>query len=232
MSFQKASASINRRRRLLDLDADAGAITDQLGVDPVLGPLIAAWPGVRVPGAADGFEIAVRAVVGQQVSVAGARTVLARLVRTYGKPVTSSESGPVGFHFPTPDALAAADPTTLPMPRARGRTLVRLAAAVADGQLSLDAGADRSETTAALLAFPGIGPWTAAYVRMRALGDPDVLLTTDLGVRRAAERLGLDGSPAGLERLGAAWAPWRSYATHYLWHVIFDRPATDVGTTL
>lgn len=223
--------AVARLRRLLDLDADASAITDQLGSDPVLGAAVATWPGGRVPGAADGFEVAVRAVVGQQVSVAGARAVLGRLVMAYGKPVTSSQPADVGFHFPTPESIAGADPTTLPMPRARGRTLVGLAAAVADGQLSLDAGADRDETTAALLALPGIGPWTAAYVRMRALGDPDILLATDLGVRRAAVRLGLDATPAALDLLGTGWAPWRSYATHYLWHVSSERPTTDVGTT-
>jgi AraC family transcriptional regulator of adaptative response / DNA-3-methyladenine glycosylase II len=214
--------AVARARRLLDLDADAAAVDKVLGADPLLAPLVAAWPGMRVVGAVDGFEMAVKAVVGQQVSVAGARTVTARLVTAYGKPVTAPD-GAVTHHFPTAEALAAADPTTLPMPRSRGRTLVALSAAVAEDALDLDAGADRDATTAALLALPGIGPWTADYVRMRALGDPDVLLTTDLGVRRGLERLGSAGDPRSAAATGEHWRPWRSYALMHLWHLVTDR---------
>jgi AraC family transcriptional regulator of adaptative response / DNA-3-methyladenine glycosylase II len=214
--------AVARARRLLDLDADAAAVDKVLGADPLLAPLVAAWPGMRVVGAVDGFEMAVKAVVGQQVSVAGARTVTARLVAAYGKPVTAPD-GAVTHQFPTAEALAAADPTTLPMPRSRGRTLVALSAAVAEDALDLDAGADRDATTAALLALPGIGPWTADYVRMRALGDPDVLLTTDLGVRRGLERLGSAGDPRSAAATGEHWRPWRSYALMHLWHLVTDR---------
>jgi len=178
---------------------------------------------MRVPGSVDGIEVAVRAVIGQQVSVAGARTVMARLLTTYGKPVTRVSYPGVTHHFPTADALAAADPESLPMPRARARALVGLCAAVADGQLDLDVGAERTETTAALLALPGVGPWTADDVRLRALGDPDVLLSTDLGVRRALERLGVAGDPQSAAVLGQRWRPWRSYALMHLWHLVTDR---------
>ncbi|MGH8892900.1 MAG: DNA-3-methyladenine glycosylase 2 family protein [Actinomycetes bacterium] len=215
--------AVARARRLLDLDADSAAVDGVLATDPLLAPLVAAWPGVRVPGAVDGIEMAVKAVVGQQVSVAGARTVTARLVRTYGKPVSGPAPDGVSHHFPTADALAAADPDSMPMPRSRGRTLVALCAAVADGRLDVDAGADRDETTAGLLALPGVGPWTADYVRMRALGDPDVLLTTDLGVRRGLERLGAAGDPSAAAAHGDRWRPWRSYALIHLWHVVTDR---------
>jgi len=218
--------AVARARRLLDLDADSSAVDEVLGDDPLLGRLVAAWPGMRVPGAVDGAEMAVRAVIGQQVSVAGARTVAARLASAYGKPVTASgtgSSGSVTHHFPTAEALAGVDPETLPMPRRRGQTLVALCAAVARGEVDLDAGADRDETSAALLAMPGIGPWTADYVRMRALGDPDVLLTTDLGVRRGLERLGTAGDPLAASALGERWRPWRSYALMHLWHLVTDR---------
>lgn len=222
--------AVARARRLLDLDADSAAVDDVLAADPLLAPLVAAWPGVRVPGAVDGFEMAVRAVVGQQVSVAGARTVTARLVRTYGKPVTAPDQTRVTHHFPTPEALAAADPAALPMPRARGRTLVALATAVADGAVDLDVGADREETTAALLRLPGIGPWTADYVRMRALGDPDVGLVTDLGVRRGLARLGAAGDLQAAARRASTWRPWRSYAVMHLWHLVTDRSLPTPAT--
>jgi len=224
--------AVARARRLLDLDADSAAVDDVLGSDPLIGPLVAAWPGMRVPGAVDGLELAVKAVIGQQVSVAGARTVAARLASAYGKPVTASdrtqdhspgEARGVTHHFPTADALAGIDPETLPMPRSRGRSLVALCTAVAEGRIRLDAGADRDDTTAALLAVPGIGPWTADYVRMRALSDPDVLLTTDLGVRRGLERLGSPGDPRSAAAAGQHWRPWRSYALMHLWHLVTDR---------
>jgi AraC family transcriptional regulator of adaptative response / DNA-3-methyladenine glycosylase II len=214
--------AVARCRRLLDLDADAVAVDEHLGADPLLAPLVQAWPGIRLPGTTDGAETAVRAVVGQQVSVAGGRTVTARLAREYGKPLTSPEGG-LTHHFPKAEALAAADPETLPMPRSRGRALVTMCAALAEGRLDLDPGADRDEVSAALTALPGIGPWTADYVRLRALGDPDVLLTTDLGVRRGLERLGAAGDPRSAADHGERWRPWRSYALMYLWHVATDR---------
>ena len=172
-----------RVRRLLDLDADPLAVDEVLAGQPALAGLVARRPGLRSPGAVDGFEMAVRAVIGQQVSVAGARTVLGRLVAEHGQP--AFDSRPDWRLFPEPAVIAGLDPATLPMPRARGRTLVALAAAMADGSLVLEPARIGPSTRAALLALPGIGPWTADYLLMRALGDPDVYLGTDLGVRQA-----------------------------------------------
>lgn len=209
------AAAVARCRRLLDLDADPLAVAAHLGADPLLAPLIEARPGRRVPGCPDGAELAVRAVVGQQVSLAAARALAGRLVAAAGKPLTAPR-GAVTHLFPTPEVLAGLDPATLPLPRARARALVSLAAALAGG-LRLDPAADRHEAHAALRALPGIGGWTARYVLMRGLGDPDVLLTDDLVVRRAAGRLGLPADPAGLAAATRGWAPWRSYATAALW---------------
>jgi len=202
-------AAVARLRRLLDLDADPAAVDTALGDRPELAPLVAKRPGLRSPGTVDGFELAVRAVVGQQASVAGAGRVLARLVERAGPAVFPDEPDRL---FPTPPQLAAQDPSEMPMPKARAATLHALADATGGGTMALDPGGDRAATRAALRAVPGIGQWTADYVVMRALGDPDILLATDLGVRHAARSLDLDlgdGRPD--------WAPWRSYATHHLW---------------
>jgi AraC family transcriptional regulator of adaptative response / DNA-3-methyladenine glycosylase II len=204
--------AVRRVRRLLDLDADPVAVDAALGADAVLARSVAAAPGLRVPGSVDPFETAVRAVVGQQVSVAGARTVAGRIVAAAGTPL-AIDGGPLTHVFPAPDTLAAVDPASLPMPRSRGRTIVELATRAADGRVVLDAGADRDDVVAALTAVPGIGPWTAGYVLMRGLGDPDVFLPTDLGVRAGLARLGIAAHHA--ER----WRPWRSYALHHVWRV-------------
>jgi AraC family transcriptional regulator of adaptative response / DNA-3-methyladenine glycosylase II len=157
----------------------------------------------------------VRTIVGQQVSVAGARTVLGRIVAEHGEPAFDGEPWRL---FPSAAVLAEIDPAQLPIPRARGRSITALAAVTADGSLALDPGADRDELRARLLAMPGIGPWTADYLRMRIMSDPDVLLSGDLVVRQAADELDVplaDGRPD--------WAPWRSYATYHLWaHRIGD----------
>jgi AraC family transcriptional regulator, regulatory protein of adaptative response / DNA-3-methyladenine glycosylase II len=208
------TAAVARCRRLLDLDADPVAVSSQLGEDPLLGPLVRAHPGLRVPGCVDGFELAVRAIVGQQVSVAGARTVLGRLAELHGEraPAADREPAPGGLArlFPTPEALAAADPTSFPFPRRRASALVELAQRTAAGELVLDAGADPDEARELLTRIPGVGPWTAGYVAMRALGDPDVFLPGDVGIRHALARL--DEAPDD-----RAWRPWRSYAVMYLW---------------
>ena len=207
---------VARVRRLFDLDADPVAVDDVLGSDPALAPLVAARPGLRSPGAADGVEMTARAIVGQQISVAGARTVLGRIAAIHGDVAFPGEPW---LLFPSAEKLAAIDPATLPMPRARGTSLAAVAARLADGSLELDPGADRSEIRAQLIALRGIGPWTADYLRMRAVGEPDVLLSTDLGVRDAAKKLSLDladGKPS--------WAPWRSYATHHLWATLTPTP--------
>ncbi|PZS28515.1 MAG: AraC family transcriptional regulator, partial [Pseudonocardiales bacterium] len=205
-------AVVARVRRLLDLDADPVAVDDVLAGDAALAPLVGKRPGLRSPGAVDGFEMAVRAVIGQQISVRRARTVLGTLAAAYG---TSAFDGQAWLAFPSAPEFAATDPAQLAMPRTRAAALHALAAAVASGALTLDPGADRERERAALLAVPGIGPWTADYVRMRALADPDVLLTGDLGVRKAAAELGVE-----LRTARPDWAPWRSYATHHLWSVL------------
>ncbi|HWH11836.1 MAG TPA: AlkA N-terminal domain-containing protein [Solirubrobacteraceae bacterium] len=213
------TAAIARCRHLLNLDADPVAVDQALGADPLLGPLVARTPGLRVPGAADGFELAVRAVVGQQVSVAGARTVLGALVRAAGQRLDDPVL-PITHAFPTPEALArlAADvPAAFPMPGSRRRALAALAEAVAAGDLALDPGADPDALQSGLLDLPGIGPWTAAYVGMRALGDPDAFLATDLGVRRALDQLGHASDPGSVSRLAEHWRPWRAYAVAHLW---------------
>jgi AraC family transcriptional regulator of adaptative response / DNA-3-methyladenine glycosylase II len=212
------TAAVQRCRRLLDLDADPEAVTGYLSDDPVIGPLARACPGRRSPGAVDGDEMALRAVLGQQVSVAAARQLGARLVAAYGKPLERPD-GTLTHCFPTADTLAGADPAALPMPRARAVALTGLAAALASGELSLDPGADRDRAQAQLLALPGIGPWTAGYIRMRALSDPDAFLPGDVGVLGALARLGAADPATAREadRLAEGWRPWRSYAVHHLW---------------
>ncbi|MFF3773649.1 AlkA N-terminal domain-containing protein [Streptomyces sp. NPDC002232] len=208
--------AISRCRRLLDLDADPVAVDERLRSDPLLAPIVDQAPGRRVPGTVDPAEFAVRAVLGQQVSTAAARTHAARLVTAHGVPVDDPEGG-LTHLFPGPEALAALDPETLALPRSRRTTLLTLVRALADGSLPLGPADDREEARARLLALPGFGPWTTEIIAMRALGDPDAFLPGDLGVRRAAEGLGLPGTPAALTARAAHWRPWRAYAVQYLW---------------
>ena len=211
--------AVARCRQLLDLDADPVAIWEALRDDPLIGAVVRRDPGRRVPGAADGFELAVRAVIGQQVSVPGARTVAGRLVEAAGEPVPAP-IGAVTHLFPTPAALvelAERDPGAFPMPAGRRRALVALAEAVDAGDVVIDPGADPTELRRSLVALPGIGPWTAEYVAMRALRDPDAFMPTDLGIRRAAAALGLPDDPTHLRELTDPWRPWRSYAMAHLW---------------
>lgn len=222
-------AAMQRCRSLLDLDADPAAVTDVLARDALLAPLVAASPGRRVPGAVDGDELAVRAVLGQQVSVAGAATLAGRLVAAHGEWLATPVGG-VTHVFPAAAALADADPETLPMPAARRRALVGLATALAAGDPALDAGADRDEVQRRLLALPGIGPWTVAYVAMRVLRDPDAFLAADLGVRRALGRLGRPGDARSALRLAEPWRPYRAYAVQHLWGTL-DEPARLVAPT-
>jgi AraC family transcriptional regulator, regulatory protein of adaptative response / DNA-3-methyladenine glycosylase II len=209
-------AAMQRSRGLFDLDSDPTAVDDALAGDPLLGTLVRAVPGRRVPGHIDGDELAIRAVLGQQVSLAGAATLAARLVAAHGERLEHPLGG-VTHLFPSATALADCDPASLAMPRSRGKALTGLARALADGELSLDTGADRDQTARRLQAMPGIGGWTAAYVAMRALRDPDAFMPTDLGVRRGLESLGEDGSPAAAIRLGERWRPYRAYALQHLW---------------
>ncbi len=295
--LRDVTAAVQRCRRLLDLDADPCAISGFFADDPVIGPLAADSPGRRAIGAVDGNEIAIRAVLGQQVSVAAGRRLAARLVALCGTPVPASLAaaglrGPGGHGaqageepgaeadrastadgasaadragvdgtglthvFPDAATIAGLDPVTLPMPLARGRALVTLASALASGDVSLDPGADWEEVGARLLALPGIGPWTAGYIRMRALSDPDVFLPGDAGVVRALRQLTADGpsgnasgaggtgaNGSGARRAGAKggppagsllaaerWRPWRSYATHHLWAALESLPVRKRGS--
>jgi AraC family transcriptional regulator, regulatory protein of adaptative response / DNA-3-methyladenine glycosylase II len=210
--------ALERTRRLLDADCDPIAVDDQLGGDRHLAPLVRRRPGLRVPGHVDGVELAARAVLGQQVSVVGARTLAHRLVAELGTPIELAGDHEVTHLFPSADALAGVDPDQIAMPKARGRALVALADALAEGTVVLDRSADRAEVRARLLALPGIGPWTADYIAFRVLGDPDVFLSTDVGVRHAAERLGIEDVVARSEH----WRPWRSYALIHLWSSLGD----------
>jgi len=210
------ASAVQRSRALLDLDSDPQAVLDALGADPLLGPLVRAAPGRRVPGHVDPHELAVRAVLGQQVSVAGAATIAGRLTVSYGERLRAAV-GSVTHLFPSAQALAGADPEQLAMPGARRRALLGLARALSGGELVLDAGADRSLARAQLLELPGIGPWTADYVAMRALRDPDAFLASDLGVRRALELLGRDSRPAAAAAVAERWRPYRAYALVQLW---------------
>ncbi|MEA2440148.1 MAG: AraC family transcriptional regulator [Thermoleophilaceae bacterium] len=205
--------AIARCRRLLGIDADPAQARAALADDPLLGPLVASRPGLRVPGTLDGSELLVRAIVNQQVSLGAGRTVLGRIASDFGQALPHSEERLV----PPPERLAEIDPATLPMPRARGRAVVAACAAIASGRLDLQVGADPKTTRAALLALPGIGDWTASYVAMRALRDPDAFLATDLGIRRALARLGRRTDRRSVEELAARWRPWRAYAAQHLW---------------
>lgn len=206
------TTAVQRVRRLFDLDADPLAVAERLGADEVLGELVARRPGLRAPGTADPHELAVRAVLGQQITVAAARTLAGRLVAAYGKPLPSPD-GALTHLFPEADSLAEAPLSELGMPERRRATIRTVAAALADGTVSLHAGADRDEAERSLLALPGIGPWSAGYMRMRALGDPDVFLPGDVGVRHGLAFCGADAALSG------QWRPWRSYALHHLWQL-------------
>jgi AraC family transcriptional regulator of adaptative response / DNA-3-methyladenine glycosylase II len=199
-----ADATLRLVARLFDLDADPTAIARALRRDPALRPLVAACPGRRVPGCVDGFEIGVRAILGQQVTVAAARTLAGRLVERCG------EGGLDGLRlFPSPAAVAEAKLEKFGMPGARVKALQNFARACADG-LRLEPGVDVAETRAQLLALPGIGPWTVEYVAMRALGDNDAFPATDLGVRHALARLEGTADPE-------LWRPYRAYGAAHLW---------------
>jgi AraC family transcriptional regulator, regulatory protein of adaptative response / DNA-3-methyladenine glycosylase II len=222
--LRDTAVAIGRARRMLDLDADPVAIDAVLGADPALRDLVAAAPGLRVPSHVDGFEVAVRTIVGQQVSVAGANTVLGRHVPTKGTAVDFALADAYGLThaFPPPAAFAEADPTTMGMPKSRARTIIGLSQAVADGKLELDPGVDREAVREQLLEMRGIGPWTAGYIAMRALAHPDILLTTDLVLKRELDARGITPDDT------ARWSPWRSYAGMHLWRATsaFERTPT------
>lgn len=209
---------VERMRRVFDLGADPSRIGDHLRRSPILAPLVAQVPGLRVPGAWDGFELAVRAILGQQVTVRGATTLAGRIVRKFGKPI-EGPAGALTHLFPRAQALAQADIQSIGLPIARAATIRSLAAAVAGGELHLDASLGLEEAVERLCGIAGIGPWTAQYIAMRALGEPDVFAQTDLGIRRALSSGATLLRPGEVLEAAEEWRPWRSYAALYLWAV-------------
>jgi AraC family transcriptional regulator of adaptative response / DNA-3-methyladenine glycosylase II len=220
-SIPDLNAAVRQCRRLLDLDADPSSVFEVLRQDRRLGSAVKKRPGLRAPGAVDGFELAIQAVLGQQVSISAARTLTSRLITANGDRIKLVD--PTLTHlFPTAAAIADADLSSIGVPASRRRTLRALARAVAGGELTLDPGADRADVHRRLLALPGIGEWTAGYIVMRALGDPDTFLASDLGILRAGARLGFGNNPRAIGEQATAWRPWRSYATHHLWATLAD----------
>ena len=223
------STLVTRARRLFDLDADPIAIDDALARHAELAPLVARVPGIRVPGAADPHEMLIRAMVGQQITVTAARTALTALTAALGErveigPERDGASAPEVRLFPTMAAIAERGHEVLRGPAARTRAIVGAAGALAEGTLALGPGDEAVDQRAALLAMPGIGPWTADYVRMRVIGDTDVFLPGDVAVRSGAAAIGLPGEARALEQWAARTAPWRSYLTAHLWRAVPPRP--------
>lgn len=215
-------SAIARCRRPLDLDADPEAIGEALVADPHLAESVRRSPGKRVPRAIDGPETALRIVLGQQISTAAAATHAGRLTQRFGQPIDDPGGGLTRV-FPDVKTIAALDPRDLALPVRRAECLIGLAAALADGRVDLDAGADWDVARPQLAALPGIGPWTVELIAMRALGDPDAFCPTDLGIRRGAAALGLPGKSGALAQHATRWRPWRAYAAQELWAAL-DHP--------
>ncbi|HTX96657.1 MAG TPA: DNA-3-methyladenine glycosylase 2 family protein [Mycobacterium sp.] len=230
--FRDLTTAIARCRRLLDLDADPEAVDDALAADPELRPVVSKAPGQRIPRTVDETELAVRAVLGQQVSTKAARTHAGRLVAAYGRPVADPD-GALTHTFPSAEQLAEIDPIHLAVPEGRRRTLSALITGLADGTVVLDTGSDWESARRQLLALPGVGAWTAEVIAMRGLGDPDAFPASDLGLRLAAEQLGLPADERKLVSHSARWRPWRSYATQFLWttleHPVNQWPPQEVA---
>ena len=211
------AALLPRVRRAFDLDTDPAPIAAHLARDPALAPLLARRPGLRVAGSVDGFEQAVRAILGQQISVAAARDLGGRLAARWGTAIAAGDDS-LRHAFPTPRALAAADVASLGMPRARGLAVARLAARVADEPALLERAATLDASIAQLTALPGLGPWTAHYIAMRVLREPDAFPASDIGLLRAlVDPAGRRPTARELEARAAAWRPWRAYAAQHLW---------------
>jgi AraC family transcriptional regulator of adaptative response / DNA-3-methyladenine glycosylase II len=207
----------SRLRQWFDLDNDVAAIDEHLARDPMLAPLIAARPGLRVPGAWDPFELAVRAIIGQQVSVAGARTIAGRIVTRVGDRLPSPSGGVVAL-FPTPDQLAAADLSAIGMPGARARSIIRFAAALVEDPSLLEPSTHLAAIVSRLKALPGIGEWTAQYIALRGLRHADAFPASDLGILRAlADANGRRPAPAEVLARAEPWRPYRAYAAQHLW---------------
>jgi AraC family transcriptional regulator of adaptative response / DNA-3-methyladenine glycosylase II len=218
-----------RLRRLFDLSADPGRIDSELAADRDLAPRVRAHPGLRVPGAFDGFELAVRAILGQQVSVRGATTLAGRIAHVYGEKLPGLPGGDGGRElpsrvFPGAEALVDVDPRAVGLTGARANAISALARAVADGALDLDGGSDLERNVARLRELPGIGEWTAHYIAMRAMREPDAFPAADLGLRRAIGSASRPASAGEVAARAEAWRPWRAYAALHLWTTPEIRP--------
>ncbi len=212
---------VERIRAMFDLNADWAAVTRSLRTDPELAKRLAIHPGLRVPGCWNGFELAIRAILGQQITVKGATALAGRIVKTFGQPFSAACN--LTHLFPAPEILADANLASIGMPGARAETIRALARAVCDGRINFDAIVDSDAFLTRLCEIPGIGKWTAQYVAMRALGEPDAFPSGDLGLLRA---LAIESS-AELERRAESWRPWRAYAAMYLWNIASDRNLHD-----
>lgn len=212
----EAMAFAGAARRVLDLDADPAAIDAVLSADGVLRPLVRAHPGMRLPGTFDGFATTVLAILAQGVTLASARTLAGRIARAHGRVVDVGDPA-IDRLFPESEVLARADLAGLGLTGRRATTIRAVAAAVAEGQLALDADADPGDALGTLSAIPGIGPWTTGYVALRVFGERDAFPPGDAAVRAAFRRLGLPSDPASISARAGAWRPWRAYALAHLW---------------
>jgi AraC family transcriptional regulator of adaptative response / DNA-3-methyladenine glycosylase II len=219
-------AILQNIRRVFDLDADPESIAAHLGADPLLAPLVARRPGLRLPGGWDGFEMAVRAIIGQQITIVGARQLLGKLVAAHGTRLADGADG-LTHVFPTPDRLIGQDIAALGMPAARGRAIANLAAAVLADPNLFQRGASLEEGIERLCAVPGIGDWTAHYIAIRALREPDAFPASDIGLIRALAEDGVRPPPKAVLARAEAWRPWRAYAAQHLWTHDFARPTVQ-----
>ncbi len=210
---------VRRVRRMFDLDADPDSIARHLSCDPLLAPIVAAAPGMRIPSTWDPFEAVVRAVLGQQISVAGAITIAGRLADSHGRRIAAQ--GTISRVFPGPSDLANADLSSLGVPASRAKTLVSVARAALGGDVKLDGSQTLEQVSSALEAVPGIGPWTVQYVALRGLGEPDVFPETDLVIRKALDSLGYPRGKDERKEAISRLSPWRGYATLYFWSAMF-----------
>jgi AraC family transcriptional regulator of adaptative response / DNA-3-methyladenine glycosylase II len=207
---------VQRARRIFSLDSPVNQAIERLSADPVIGPLVTARPGLRVPGTWDAYETGVRAIIGQQISVSAANTIIGRLVRQFGRPVAGLDELGLSHSFPPPEVLGGADLSTIGLPRTRASATSAFARAVDRGEVRLDRSATLDELLTAIGAITGLGPWTAQYIALR-LGERDAFPADDLGIRRALQHLSANAARSPGE-LAAGWAPWRATAAVHLWH--------------
>lgn len=215
--IEELRKSVRKSRQLFDLDVDQMEVNELLSTDPLLASMVQQRPGIRVPGAWDLFELSVRAILGQQISVQAARTLAGRLVERFGEPISAREGWEITALFPKPEILAEADVAVIGLPKKRAESIRSLGRAFAENQVDIDATGSLGEVEKCLLKLPGIGPWTAQYIAMRALSEPDAFPKGDLGLIRAIEAQGLECDIPSLQKMAEQWRPFRAYATLHLW---------------